>query len=83
MGLEPPNSPNFDDAGHSINMHINTRDFSLGFDTQYNRPFQRPVYDVMFGISYDPNASDDHLSFSSWDWEYLRQKLLTLNSTGP
>ena len=90
MGLEPSNSPNWDGGLHSNQMYINQVDTNQGFDIQYNRPFASPARDVMEGILFrDEELRDFHgppeytWSFSSWDWEYLRQRLLTYRSTGP
>jgi hypothetical protein len=83
MGLVPDNSPFSDGGGHSNQIYITSNYAALGYDIQYNRPFSLPVYDVMNGIVSSAGTPDDRYSFNYWDWEYLRQRLLTYNSTGP
>lgn len=86
FGLEPPNDPHFDpnvQAGHSKDYVINALDAELGFDCQFNRPFPNPTYDIMFPTGPCPGWIPQNVSLNSWDWEYLRQRLANLPSTGP
>ena len=57
----------------------------LGFDAQLLQPFPTPVYDLMYAYSPCPGYDPSRLSFSSSDWESLRQQLVNglAASTGP
>lgn len=86
FGLEAPQSPHLDpnfDAHHSKDVAIDLLDAELGFNTQFDAPWPVPTYDVMYPTGPDPEYPDPAHSLNSWDWEYLRQQLVKLPSTGP
>jgi hypothetical protein len=86
FGLEAPQSPHLEpnfDAHHSKDELIDQQDAELGFDSQFNQVFPVPTYDVMYPTGPDPEYPDPSHSFNSWDWEYLREQLVKLPSTGP
>lgn len=86
FGLEAPQSPHLDpsfDQHHSKDVAIDPADAEMGFNTQFNAPWPVPTYDVMYPTGPDPEYPDPAHSLNSWDWEYLRQQLVQLPSTGP
>lgn len=86
FGLEAPQSPHLDpnfDQHHSKDVAIDPSDAEMGFNTQFNAPWPAPTYDVMYPTGPDPEYPDPAHSLNSWDWEYLRQQLVRLRSTGP
>lgn len=86
FGLEAAKSPHMDpnfDSAHSKDETVDATDADLGFDIQFNQPFPDPTYDIMYPNGPDPEYPDQSHSLNSWDWEYLRQQLLSLSSTGP
>ena len=78
--LEPQGSPRADpnDLMHSGEAQVFHQ---FGFDFVNKRPYSlgQPLGDVM-GLGSWNGA--DSVAFSPYDWEYLRAKLTTLNSTG-
>lgn len=82
LGLEPPSSPHYDptDPGHSKEWQV---DDPLAFDFLHlvsftHRP-DRPLGDVMGrGMHYGA----DGVSYNTFDWNFLRERLMTLSSTG-
>jgi hypothetical protein len=86
FGLEAAQSPHLDpkfDAHHSKDVAIDPSDADLGFDTQFNASWPVPTYDVMYPTGPDPEYPDPAHSLNSWDWEFLRQQIVKLPSTGP
>src|SRR2546429_158456 len=62
---------------------IDPVELDMGYNTQFNARWPVPTYDVMYPTGPDPEYPDAAHSLNSWDWEYLRQQLLRLPSTGP
>lgn len=85
FGLEPAQDPHLDPihGPHSKDVTIDAQDAELGFDIQYNQAWPQPTYDVMYWEGPDPEHPDPSISLNSWDWEYLRQQIAALPSTGP
>ena len=87
FGLEPPGSPHFQDPsdpGHSKDSHIND---PFAFDFVNGRPFDPApadhfLGDVMNNTGYGAWQGRDEVMYNAYDWEYLRQQFLQLNSTG-
>lgn len=76
LGLGNYQSSHHDGDSHSKDQLIDGRDAGLGFDIQYNTPFQLPIYDVMFPYIVPANTLKISLSFNSWDLEFLRQSVI-------
>ncbi|MEP6749911.1 MAG: hypothetical protein ABJB86_19390 [Bacteroidota bacterium] len=85
-GMEAPQSPHFDPTGqasHSKDLNIDPAEAANGFDIQFNKPFANPLFDVMFPTGPAPGRPAGDLALNSWDWEFMRNRLLKNNSTGP
>jgi len=85
-GLESPQSPHFDPTGqaaHSKDLTIEESDAQLGFDIEFNQPFPKPLFDVMFPTGPAPGYNPPQVSMNGWDWEFLRTQIMKSNSTGP
>jgi hypothetical protein len=80
QGLVPPESPHYDGGVHSGDQFIDVADAALGYDPRRHRPWSDTMFDIMF---YAGSGNEDSYGLSSWDWEFIRQSLLSLPSTGP
>lgn len=86
FGLVNPNAPHFDPSGQASHSRLETIDVEesdLGFNLQFNRPFPSPTLDLMFPTGPCPGEPAEQSSLHPYDWEFLRQKLMQLPSTGP
>jgi hypothetical protein len=85
FGLEPPQDPHLDPAHgpHSKDVNVDPNDAELGFDPHYNEVWPNPTHDLMYFEGPDPGFPDSSITLNDWDWEYLRQQIAKLPSTGP
>jgi len=85
FGLEPPQDPHLDPnhGPHSKDVTVDPQEAESGFDPQYDEAWPDPTYDLMYFAGPDPGYPDGRITLNSWDWEYLRQQLVKLPSTGP
>jgi hypothetical protein len=85
FGLEPAQDPHRDPnhGPHSKDITVDPKDAELGFDPQYNEAWPDPTHDLMYFEGPDPGYPDSSITLNSWDWEYLRQQIEQLPSTGP
>jgi hypothetical protein len=80
LGLVPRGDPHWDGGAHSKDQFIHRPDALSGYDASRNRPWSETMFDIMFASG----SGDAHsYGFNSWDWEYIRQRLTMLPSTGP
>ncbi|MCX6927272.1 MAG: hypothetical protein NT154_29320 [Verrucomicrobia bacterium] len=84
FGLEPAAEPH-SDGTHTSDETIDLQEADLGFDLQHVQALPQPTYNLMYGVSLCPGRDPSQISFSPYDWEYLRQQLVNrlTNSTGP
>jgi hypothetical protein len=80
QGLVPPHSPHSDGGVHSGNQFVDTTDAVFGYDPVRHRTWSDTMFDIMFWAG---SGNEDSYGLSSWDWEFVRQSLLSLPSTGP
>lgn len=84
LGLEPPQDPHIDPGhqhAHSLDTTVNPVESGLGYNVGDQQELPNPTYDLMHWIQLAPD--DDSIALNSWDWEFLRQQLVKLPSTGP
>jgi hypothetical protein len=87
FGLEPPPSPHFQDPsdpGHSKDPQL-IDPFAFDFVNMrnyYPAPSGRFLGDVMNNSGAGSWQGADDVLYNAFDWEYLRQQFLGLNSTG-
>jgi Repeat of unknown function (DUF5648) len=82
FGLEPPTSPHYQDPadpGHSKDPFIYDQ---FAYDFINNRVYDPQIGDTMNNLGGGAFQGVDHVAFNAYDWEYLRSKLLELDSTG-
>ena len=82
FGLEPSSSPHYQDLkdpGHSKDPFIKDPD---AFDFLNNRAYS-VIGDVMNNLGSGALQGANAVMFNAFDWEYLRQQILKLSSTGP
>jgi hypothetical protein len=80
-GLVPSTNPDFDGMqNHSKYETIQNGDEIAGFDVAYGHPYASPLHDLMF---WEGDETNDAFAMNTWDWEYERQQILKLPSTGP
>ncbi|MBD0367243.1 MAG: hypothetical protein ICV53_14215, partial [Flavisolibacter sp.] len=87
FGLEPPNSPHYQDPldpGHSKDSHL-IDPFAYDFinNRLYNPPMQnRFLGDVMNNFAGGIFQGADYALFNSVDWEYLRLEFMKIGYSG-
>jgi hypothetical protein len=82
FGLEPAGSPHFQDPqdpGHSKDPFIVD---SYAFDFVNQRHYSRPIGDTMNNTGGGAFQGIDSVLFNAYDWEYLREGIGQLPSTG-
>jgi hypothetical protein len=82
FGLEPSTSPHYQDPadpGHSKDPFIYNQ---FAFDFINNRTYGPQIGDTMNNTGGGAVQGADLVAFNVYDWEYLRSKLLELDSTG-
>jgi hypothetical protein len=79
FGLEAPTSP-YTDGVHSTEQTIQGGDELLGFNVGYDQAYASPLHDLMY---YSGDETNDAFAMNTYDWEYERERIMLLPSSGP
>src|SRR5262249_55966518 len=82
FGLEPPDSPHFQDPADPKHSKDPLIDDPYAFDFVLNRTYAT-IGDTMNNLSGGAYKGADAVMFNAFDWEYMRQRISELQSTGP